>query len=127
MNKIIHDLFNINPKYSTSISFILGLVLISDLTTPEQNMLGNWIILLGQTILTNSSNQNLIESRIINKRININSKELKSLYNPIVYDIDTIRDIINKVYPNNETDLNIITDSLKTLQKEIDKLKKTNH
>ena len=65
MNKGFHQLFNTNPRYSTTISFILGLLLIDNLTAPEQNMLGNWIILLGQTILTNAAAQNIIESRII--------------------------------------------------------------
>ena len=41
MNKSFHDLFNTNPRYSTSISFILGLLLVDSLTAPEQNMLGN--------------------------------------------------------------------------------------
>jgi hypothetical protein len=59
MNKAFNDLFNTNPRFSTSISFILGLLLIDNLTAPEQNMLGNWIILLGQTILTNAASQNI--------------------------------------------------------------------
>ncbi len=127
MNKIVEDIFNINPKYSTSISFILGLVLVNDLTAVEQNMLGNWIILLGQTILTNASSQNLIEAKIKGGRININSKKVKSIYNPIIYDMNKIHEIIDKVYPEHEIDLNMITSSLDELKKEIDKLKKTNH
>ena len=73
MNKSFHDLFNTNPRYSTSISFILGLLLVDSLTAPEQNMLGNWIILMGQTILTNAASQNIIESRISGNIFNINS------------------------------------------------------
>lgn len=87
MNKSFHDLFNTNPRYSTSISFILGLLLVDSLTAPEQNMLGNWIILMGQTILTNAASQNIIESRISGNIFNINSKEVKCIYNPPVYDI----------------------------------------
>lgn len=123
MNKIYNDLFNLNPKYSTSISFILGLVLINDLNAVEQNMLGNWIILLGQTILTNAASQNVIEARIKGGRININSKKVKCSYNPIMYDIETIKQIIDKVYPDHKIDLKIITDSINELKKEIDKLK----
>ena len=95
MKDCFDDLFNINPTYSTSISFLLGLLLVSDLNTAEQNMLGNWIILLGQTILTNASAQNVIESRIQGVRYNINSKEIKCVYNPPVYNIEKIRELYN--------------------------------
>ena len=123
MKDSFDDLFNINPTYSTSIAFILGLLLVSDLNTPEQNMLGNWIILLGQTILTNASAQNVIESRIQGNRYNINSKEVKSVYNPVYYDIRKVKEIINKFYPNSN-ELNSIKKYLDELNKKIDEIKK---
>ena len=126
MNDIFNDLFNINPTYSTSISFILGLILVDNLNTAEQNMLGNWIILLGQTILTNASSQNVIESRLQGVRYNINSKEVKAIYNPIYYDIKTIRKIIKQVYPNSDNEINILSKSIDDLKNKIDNLKKTN-
>ena len=124
MKESFNDLFNTNPRYSTTIAFILGLVLVSDLTAFEQNMLGNWIILVGQTILTNASSQNLIEGRIKGGIININSREIKCIYDPIVYNIDTIKDIINKVYPDNAVDVHKLKSIIKNLQKEITKLEK---
>lgn len=123
MKDSFDDLFNINPTYSTSIAFILGLLLVSDLNTPEQNMLGNWIILLGQTILTNASAQNVIEARIQSNRYNINSKEIKSIYNPVYYDINKLREIIKKFYPNNN-ELNSIKKYLDELNRKIDEIKK---
>ena len=123
MKDSFDDLFNINPTYSTSIAFILGLLLVSDLNTPEQNMLGNWIILLGQTILTNASAQNIIESRIQGNRYNINSKKVKSVYNPVYYDIRKVKEIINKFYPNSN-ELNSIKKYLDELSKKIDEIKK---
>lgn len=124
MNKSFNELFNINPRYSTSISFILGLLLIDSLDTSEQNMLGNWIILLGQTILTNAASQNLIESRIQGEKININSKKIKSIYDPIIYDINKIKQIINNVYPNNTADINVLSNAIKELNDKINQLKK---
>ena len=124
MKNSFDNIFNTNPRYSTTISFILGLILIDNLTAPEQNMLGNWIILLGQTILTNASNQNLIESRISGGIININSKEVKSIYNPIVYDINKIRDIINTVYPDHNKDVDIICKMIKELESKLNEIKK---
>ena len=93
MKESFHDIFNTNPRYSTTVGFILGLLLVDDLTAPEQNLLGNWIILIGQTILTNASSQNIIESRISGNIININSKEAKCIYNPPIYNIKKIRKI----------------------------------
>ena len=121
MNK--QDLFNINPKYSTTAAFILGLILTDNLSAPEQNMLGNWILLIGQTVLTNAGSQNLIETRIQSNNININSKEIKSLYNPIIYDINKIKEIINKLYPNNKKDLENLSKYLETIKNKIDKIK----
>lgn len=123
MKDSFDDLFNINPTYSTSIAFILGLLLVSDLNTSEQNMLGNWIILLGQTILTNASAQNVIEARIQSNRYNINSKEVKSIYNPVYYDINKLKEIIKKFYPNNN-ELNSIKNYLDELNRKIDEIKK---
>ena len=125
MNKSFHDLFNTNPRYSTSISFILGLLLVDSLTAPEQNMLGNWIILMGQTILTNAASQNIIESRISGNIFNINSKEVKCIYNPPVYDIKKIKEIIKQVYPNSSNDVDKLNDIKKNLQKKIEELKKS--
>lgn len=124
MNKSFHEIFNTNPRLSTSISFILGLLLVDNLTAPEQNMLGNWIILLGQTILTNAASQNIIEGRIKGGIININSKEVKCLYNPPVYDIETIKRIIEQVYPSHSVDLDVLTNMVEELKSKIDEIKK---
>ena len=124
MNNSFNDIFNTNPRYSTSLAFILGLILVDNLNSAEQNMIGNWIILLGQTILTNAASQNIIESRILGTRININSKEVKSIYNPFYYDINKAKDIINKLYPNNKNDLDLILKSIDELRTKIEQIKK---
>ena len=106
--------------------FILGLVLVDNLTAPEQNMLGNWIILIGQTILTNAASQNIIESRISGGIININSKEVKCIYNPIIYDMNKIRKIIKDVYPSSNRDIDVLKRAIDELNKKLDELKKDN-
>ena len=126
MKKSFDDIFNTNPRYSTTVGFILGLVLVDNLTAPEQNMLGNWIILIGQTILTNAASQNIIESRISGGIININSKEVKCIYNPIIYDINKIRKIIKDVYPSSNRDIDILKKAIDELNKKLDELKKDN-
>ena len=126
MRESYDDIFNTNTRYSTTIGFILGLVLVDSLTAPEQNMLGNWIILIGQTILTNAASQNIIESRITGGIININSKEVKCLYNPVIYDIEKIRKIIKDVYPSSNNEVDILKKAIDELNKKLDQLKKNN-
>lgn len=126
MKHSFDDIFNTNPRYSTTVGFILGLVLVDNLTAPEQNMLGNWIILIGQTILTNAASQNIIESRISGGIININSKEVKCIYNPIVYDMNKIRKIIKDVYPSSNRDIDVLKKAIDELNKKLDELKKDN-
>ena len=72
MKKKLNSIFNINPKYSTIIAFILGLILIDDFTAAEQNAIGEWLILIGQTLLTNSGLQVVVENRVNNYNTNIN-------------------------------------------------------
>jgi hypothetical protein len=118
------DLFNINPKYSATSSFILGLVLIDSLTTLEQNAVGEWFILVGQTLVTNSGFQAVIESRISGNRLNINSKEIKSLYNPFIYDIKKVKKLIKKLYPSFQSDIDSVEKILSDLQSKIKDIKK---
>ena len=124
MKELFDELTNINSKVSTSLSFIIGLLLTSDLDTAEQNMLGNFIFLIGQTIQTNAASQHLIETKIHGKRMNLNSKEIKSIYNPVVYNIDHVKKIVKELYPNNSEDIKIIEKVLKDLQNKINYIKK---
>ena len=121
MKDSFNKLFNTNPKYSTIFAFILGIILIDDLNTNEQNMLGEWIMLIAQTIVTNANSQNIIESRIQNNSININSKEIKSIYNPFIYNIDKLKSIINSLYP--DCNIDILSDYLKNIKDKLDKIK----
>ena len=45
----------IEDKSSTALAFIIGLALIDNLTSTEQNAVGNWIMLIAQTLCTNGS------------------------------------------------------------------------
>ena len=72
---------NINPNLYALSTYIIGMVIIDDLNVSEQNTIGNWLMLLGQFIITNAGQQALIESRIEKNNINIlffkKSKRLK--------------------------------------------------
>ena len=123
MKENFSKIFNTNPRYSTILAFILGLVLISDLNTNEQNMLGEWLMLVSQTVVTHANSQYLIEQRLKNNNININSKEIKSIYNPLIYNIDKLKSIIDILYPNEKINLNDLSSYLNEIKTKIDKIK----
>ena len=118
------DIFNVNPKYSTTTGFILGLILIDGLNVVEQNALGEWLVMIGQTLLTNCALQLVIEQRISGNNININSKKFKSIYNPGVYDINKTKELIKKLYPEFKDDVDNLSKMLDDLQKQINNIKK---
>ena len=112
----MEDLFNLNPKASTAICVLIGYLLIDDFTANEQNVIGNWLMLISQLVITNSASQGLIERRIHGSIMNINSKEVKNLYNPLEYNIDHLREILSEIYPE---EMKAVFSSLRN---EIDKM-----
>lgn len=46
---------NFDDKSLTTIAFVIGLALIDNLSSTEQNAVGNWIMLIAQTLCTNGS------------------------------------------------------------------------
>ena len=46
---------NFEDKSLTTLAFIIGLALIYNLSSTEQNAVGNWIMLIAQTLCTNGS------------------------------------------------------------------------
>lgn len=54
---------NINPETFTVIGIIVGLILEDDYTANELNSIGNWLILVGQIVLTTAAQQQLINGR----------------------------------------------------------------
>lgn len=81
------------PIYSSS-AFIIGILLCDDLTPAEQNSLGNWFMLVGQALCTNSAQQQLLNNR--NKTANeynshvINDNDLMNSANNIKKEINNI-------------------------------------
>lgn len=100
---------NIHPTTYNLIAVAIGIVLVGDLNANEQNSLGNWFLLLGQYLATNAAQQQLIEARIENNNININSKKSKSGGGPFTSnnnvsnqtqrgEVDFLLDAIDKIY-----------------------------
>mgnify|MGYP005793426629 FL=1 len=75
---------NIDPQSFSLLAIAVGAAVVGDLNANEQNSVGNWLELVGQYILTHAAHQQLIESRIENFNININSQKSKSGNGPFV-------------------------------------------
>ena len=106
---------SIHPTTYNLMAIAIALVLIDDLNANEQNSLGNWFLLLGQYLATNAAQQQLIESRIENSNININSKKSKSGYGPY--------DESNKSNQNQRPEVEFLLDAIQKIQKELEELK----
>ena len=55
-----------NPEAFTITAIIVGLLLEDDYTSDELNSIGNWLILVGQLVLTTAAQQQLINNRYQN-------------------------------------------------------------
>lgn len=120
----LHDIFNANPVVSTAVSAIIGIALIGDLTAQEQNALGNWFMLLAQVLVTNSTSQNIIQSRTEGIVLNINSKKIKSVYNPLFYDIKTLQEVLKSINKDSYQEcINLFSKSFNKINEELNKLK----
>ena len=54
---------NISPSNFTLSAYIVSSILIDDLSISEQNSLGNYLELLGQIILTNAAQQQVLNNK----------------------------------------------------------------
>ena len=121
---------SIDPKLSTLTSVILGFALIGDYSANEQRAIGNWLIGVGQVLITNSTFQIMIEDRIEGNDININSASFKcggspyppnskhNFYQGSPFSNVDMKNIFHDI------DLNNIREVLIKMQKELDELAK---
>lgn len=107
---------NIHPTTYNLIAVAIGIAIIDDLNANEQNSLGNWFMLLGQYLATNASQQQLIESRIENSNININSKKSKSGGGPFTTPN-------NKSNQNQREEVDFLLDAVDKIYKELNEIK----
>lgn len=110
----MEDIFDLNPKISTAICVLIAYLLIDDYNTAEQNAIGNWLMLIAQTLITNASSQAVIERRVQRNKLNINSKKVKEAYSPLIYNIDYLTNVLKEVSPD------MISNILKNAKSKLD-------
>ena len=67
-----------NPHLYAMLAVTVGFACVGDYNANEQNSIGNWLILVGQYILTHAAEQQSIEARLENNNLNINSQKHKN-------------------------------------------------
>ena len=92
MEKIV---FNVGPYSFTTFAFLIGLLLVQELSIEEQDSIGNWLQLVGLTMQTYASQQITIDaSKIDNKDKSNDGSDIEKLKK-------TIKDIeeeLDKIY-----------------------------
>lgn len=54
---------SVNANAFTISAFLIGFLLIDDLNPAEQNSVGNWFMMVGQVLCTNSAQQQVLNNR----------------------------------------------------------------
>ena len=76
---------NINWRFTTLLATVLGYAICDNFTAREQIAVGHWVLQIGQTVVSNATYQQMIESRILGEeKINLNSREFKSGKSPFL-------------------------------------------
>lgn len=109
---------NMDPHVFSLIAVGIAYVLVGDLNVNEQNSLGNWFELLGQYMLTHAAQQQLMEARIENNNININSKNYKQTGNPFTDNLN------GKSNQTQRSEVDFLMDAVKKIQDELENMKK---
>ena len=107
---------SLHPLSYNLLAVAIAIILVGDLNANEQNSLGNWLLLVGQYLATNAAQQQLIESRIENTNININSKKSKSGGSPYTTPND-------KSNQNQRDEVDFLINALQKMQQELENMK----
>ncbi len=109
---------SIDPHVFTLIAVAVGYACVGDYNANEQNSIGNWLIMVGQYVLTHAAQQQLIESRIENTNININSKKAKK--GGSVYTDNNQ----NKSNQNQRDEVDFLMNAVKKMQEKLEDIQK---
>ena len=106
---------SMDPQSFSLLAVAVGAACVGDLNANEQNSVGNWLILVGQYVLTHAAQQQLIESRIEKFNINTNSKKAKAGNGPFVDG--------NRSNQTHRAEVDYLLDALAMMQEELRNIK----
>ena len=109
---------NTDPHLYAVLAVTVGFACVGDYNANEQNSIGNWLILVGQYILTHAAQQQLIEARLENNNLNTNSQKHKNGTGGPFTDNEQGRSNQNQRY-----EVDFLIDAISKLEKELNNLK----
>ncbi|MCI8574849.1 MAG: hypothetical protein HFI09_00060 [Bacilli bacterium] len=115
-----HFLASIDPPTFSFTAVLIGAIIVGDLNVNEQNAIGNWLELVGQYVLTNAAQQQVLESQIENNNININSKKSKNGGGPFTTDS-------NKSNQTQRDEVDFLLQEIQKIERELQNLKKNSN
>lgn len=106
---------NVPPKLFSFSAIIVGYILIDDMTSNEQNALGNWLMLVAQVLSTNAFYKAVMQERGLDPKDNLKTMQNMSDF------------FSNNNENSNEKDTTIVMlkKMICALQKEVDEIKKS--
>lgn len=107
---------NTDPNLFSIIACVAGALVVGDFDDYELNSIGNWIILFGQYLLTFAAQMQLIESRIDDDNINVNSKVCKNGGSPYS---------TGKSNQNQRKEVDFLLEAVRKIELELEALKKS--
>jgi hypothetical protein len=79
MRELYNLIFSLPPRSFTIVSIIFGFILIDDLDGYEQNALGDFILSVGQVLITNASKIFLDENNNLEMKLQEMRREIEIL------------------------------------------------
>lgn len=107
-----------NPHLYAMLAVTVGFACVGDYNANEQNSIGNWLILVGQYILTHAAEQQLIEARLENNNLNINSQKHKNGTGGPFTDNEQ-----GKSNQNQRDEVDFLLDAVEKIKRELNNLK----
>lgn len=89
---------NVDASTFTISAFLIGYLLLDDLDPAEQNSIGNWFMMIGQVLCTNSAQQQVLNNKNNTNHNNPIIDGYNSVFNSLRKSINTIDQELNK-YP----------------------------
>lgn len=73
------NFFELPSEVMTALATIIGFASLGDLTGGQQNVLGNFLMLIAQVICTNGTQKQYIDNTMVKSRVALLEEEIKLL------------------------------------------------
>ena len=93
-------LFNVGPYSFTTSAFLIGLLLVQELSIEEQDSIGNWLQLVGLTMQTYASQKVTLDVNNITNEDNTNKSDDVTNIDALKKTIKNIEDKLDELYNN---------------------------